>query len=174
MFFTLVHKMEDDNCMEGTPCDLTKPRIAPYKNTWKPLQNTVYLCNLKLAQEKGLQFYQARSHAIVLCNTLPAVSIEKVVCMKTEEELYHKVRLAPRLQRVLYSNRIRTPVNKNNENKTQEHLVTNPAGKLGTTPWTTEALAYTFPQSNSRIQIAKTRPKSRLSISRNRRSSSPT
>ena len=52
MFFTIVHPMEDDNCMEETPCDLTKPRIAPYKKNWKPQQNIVYWCNLKLAQER--------------------------------------------------------------------------------------------------------------------------
>ena len=28
--------MDDDSGMEETPCDLTKPRIAPYKTTWKP------------------------------------------------------------------------------------------------------------------------------------------
>ena len=66
-----------------------------------PLQNEVYWCNLKLAQERGLQFYQTRSHAIVLYNTLPAVCIEKAVCMKTQEELYQKVRLAPRVPRVV-------------------------------------------------------------------------
>ena len=32
-------------------------------------QNTVYWCSLKLAQKRGLQFYQTRSHAIVLYNT---------------------------------------------------------------------------------------------------------
>ena len=31
MFFTITNPMEDDNGMEETPCDLTKPRIAPYK-----------------------------------------------------------------------------------------------------------------------------------------------
>ena len=36
-------------------------------------QNTVYWCNLKLAKEKGLQFYQTRSHAIAIFNTLPAI-----------------------------------------------------------------------------------------------------
>ena len=41
------------------------------------IKNTVYWCNLKLAQKKGLQFYQTRSHAIVLYNTLPAICIEK-------------------------------------------------------------------------------------------------
>ena len=31
VFFTLVNPMEDDTGTEETPCDLTKPRIAPYK-----------------------------------------------------------------------------------------------------------------------------------------------
>ena len=43
------------------------------------MKNTVYWCNLKLAQKKGLQFYQTRSHAIILNNTLPAIGIEKAV-----------------------------------------------------------------------------------------------
>ena len=34
-------------------------------------KNIVYWCNLKLAQVKGLQFYQTRSHTIVLDDTLP-------------------------------------------------------------------------------------------------------
>ena len=43
---------------ERPPCDLTKPRIMPSKNTWKRLQNTVFWFNLKLGQERGLQVYQ--------------------------------------------------------------------------------------------------------------------
>ena len=35
-----------------------------------------------------MQFYP---HEIVLYNTLPAICIEKTVCMKTGDELYHKV-----------------------------------------------------------------------------------
>ena len=50
----------------------SKAKIAPYKNTWKPLQDTVFWCNLMFAQEKGLQFYQTRSHAVILQDTLPA------------------------------------------------------------------------------------------------------
>ena len=87
--------------MGATPCDLTKPRIAPYKNTWKRRQNTVFWCDLKLAQERGLQFYQTRSHAVVLHNTLPAACIEKAVRMKTTEELYQKVRSTPSVPRVV-------------------------------------------------------------------------
>ena len=93
--------MEDVYGMGETPCDLTKPRIAPYKNTWKRPQNTVFWCNLKLAQEKGLQFYQTWSHAVVLYNTLPAACIGKAVCMKTQDELYQTVRIIPRVPGVV-------------------------------------------------------------------------
>ena len=86
--------------MEEIRCNLDKPRLVPYKNTWMLYQNTVYWCNLKLAQKKGLQFYQTRSQAIVLYNTQPAICIEKAVCMKTQEELYNKVYQSPRLPRV--------------------------------------------------------------------------
>ena len=93
--------MEDVHGLGETPCDLTKPRIMPYKITWKRFQNKVFLCNLEVVKERGLQFYQTRSHAVVLYNTLPAACIEKAVCMKTTDELYQEVRLTPRVARVV-------------------------------------------------------------------------
>ena len=114
VFFTTVNPMEDVFGMGEIPCDLTKPRIAPYKNTWKRFQNMVFWCNLKLAQEKGLQFYfyQTRSRAVVRCNTLPAVCFQKAACMKTQDELYQKVRLTLRVPRtVLQSNSQYSPQN---------------------------------------------------------------
>ena len=101
VFFTTVNPTEDAHGMQETPRGLTKPRIAPYKNTWKRFQNTVCWCNLKPSQERGLHFYQTRSHAVLLCNTLPAARIEKAVCMKTTDELYQKVLLTPRVPRVV-------------------------------------------------------------------------
>ena len=56
---------------------------------------------MKLAQRKGLQFYQTRSNAITLFNTLPAICIEEVVYMKIEEELYCKVYQSKRAPRVV-------------------------------------------------------------------------
>ena len=93
--------MDDEHGMGDVPRDLTKPRIAPYKNRWKRLTNTVFWCNLKLVQERGLLFYQTRSHAVVLYDTLSAACIEKAVCMKTTDELYQKVRWTPKVLRVV-------------------------------------------------------------------------
>ena len=101
VFFITVNPMEDLFGMGETPCDHTKPRIAPYKNTWKHFHNTICWFNLKLAQERGLQFYQTRSHVVVLHRTLLAACIEKAVFMKTQDELHQKVRLTPRVPRVV-------------------------------------------------------------------------
>ena len=49
-----------------------------------------------LLLRKGLQFYQIRSNAIILQETLPAYCIPKVVRMKTGEVLYEKVCMSPR------------------------------------------------------------------------------
>ena len=86
--------------LEEVQYDLDKPRVGVYTNTWKSHHHTVYWCNLRLAQRKGLQFYQTRSHAITLSSALLAICIEKVVCMKTGTELYCKVCQSPRLPRV--------------------------------------------------------------------------
>ena len=49
-----------------------------------------------LAITKGLKFYQTRSNAIILHETLPAYCIPKVVRMETGEVLYEKVYMSPR------------------------------------------------------------------------------
>ena len=56
--------------------DLKAPRLAQYMQTaWKKHQNTVYWVDIRLAQKKGLKFYQTRSNANILYNTLPAYRI---------------------------------------------------------------------------------------------------
>ena len=103
VFFTAVNPMCAGRDLEEVQYDLEKPRIAVYKNTWKSRQNTVYWCNLRLAQRKGLQFYQTRSHAITLSSTLPAICVEKVECMKFGQEWHCKVYQSPRLPRITLS-----------------------------------------------------------------------
>ena len=46
--------------------------------------------------KKGLKFYQTRSNAIILHETLPANCIPKVVRMETGEVIYEKVYMSPR------------------------------------------------------------------------------
>ena len=66
--------------------DLNVPRHAQYlHNAWKRHQDAVYWVDINLAIKKGLQFYQTRSNAIALQDTLPAYCIPKVVRMKTGE-----------------------------------------------------------------------------------------
>ena len=78
--------------------DLNEPRHAQYLHeAWKKHQNTVYWVDINLALKKGLKFYQTRSNAITLHETLPDCCIPKVVRMETGEVIYEKVYASPRL-----------------------------------------------------------------------------
>ena len=82
--------------------DLNEPRHAQYMHkTLKKHQNTVYWVDINLALKKGMKFYQTRSNAIILQETLPAYCIPKVVRMETGEVIYEKVcaslRLPPKI-----------------------------------------------------------------------------
>ena len=65
VFFTIVNPMDDEDGLRETLCDLSHARFAPYRDT-------VRWCNLKLAQQRGLQFYQTKPNAVILYDTLPA------------------------------------------------------------------------------------------------------
>ena len=72
------------------------PRLARYLQTaWKKHQSTVYWVDIKLAQKKVLKFYQTRSNAIILYNTLPAYCIPKAIKMETGEIKNEKVCVTP-------------------------------------------------------------------------------
>ena len=77
--------------------DLSVPRHAQYlHNAWQRHQDAVYWVDIDLAIQKGLKFYQTRSNAIILQETLPAYCIPKVVRLKTGEVLNEKVSMSPR------------------------------------------------------------------------------
>ena len=97
VFFVLVdlidksHKDLDVN-------DLNVSRHAQcLHKSWKRHQDAVYWVDINLAIKKGLTFYQTRSIAIILQETLPAYCIPNVVRMETGEVLYEKVYVSPRL-----------------------------------------------------------------------------
>ena len=52
--------------------------------------------NLKSAQDKGSAFWQTRSNASILDNSVPADCLDKVVHTKSEEVRYRKIHLSSR------------------------------------------------------------------------------
>ena len=93
VFFLLVDPM-DKNHKDPDVIDLSVPRRAQYVHKH---QNAVYWVDINLALRKGFKFYQTRSNAIILHETLPAYCIPKVVRMETGEVIYEKVYMSPRL-----------------------------------------------------------------------------
>ena len=59
-------------------------------------QDTLYRVDIKFAQQKGSKFYQTRSNAIILYDTLPAYCIPKAIMMESGEVIYEKVYASPR------------------------------------------------------------------------------
>ena len=96
VFFTAVNPMHK-NHKDPQELDLTKPRLASYKQKWERHQDTVFCwIDIQFAQRKGLKFYQTRSNAIILYNTFSAHCVSKVIVVKSEEIICQKVHVSPR------------------------------------------------------------------------------
>ena len=96
VFFLPVDPM-DKNHKDTDTIDLNEPRHAQYMHkAWKRHQDAVYWVVINLALRKGLKFYQTRSNAIILYDTLPAYCIPKVGQMETGQIIYEKVYASPR------------------------------------------------------------------------------
>ena len=103
VFFTAVNPMDARQDLKEVEYDLDKPRIGPCKHTWKAHHNTNKLVQFEACSEKGIAILSN----LITCSysfkkTLPAIWKEKVVCMKTGEELYCKVYESPRVLRVTF------------------------------------------------------------------------
>ena len=96
MFFLLVDP-RDKSHKDLDVIDLSVPRHAQYLHkAWKRNQDAVCWVDINLVVKKGLTFYQTRSNAIILHETLSAKSIPKVVRMETGEVTYEKVYMSLR------------------------------------------------------------------------------
>ena len=90
VFFLLVNPMDKEH-KDPEEIDLEAPRLARYMHTsWKKHQNTVHCVDIKLAQKKGLKFYQTRSNAIILYDTLQAYCISRLSRWKLEKSYSKK------------------------------------------------------------------------------------
>ena len=89
IFCTAVNPMHK-NHQDPKELDLTKPRLASYQKKWKVHQDTEYWVDTQLAQRKGLKFYQTRSNAVILYDTLPAYCISKAIVMNLKKSYTRK------------------------------------------------------------------------------------
>ena len=96
VFFTSVDHANKEH-KDPNHIDLEAPRLAWYK---QKVENTsrhgVLGVDIKLAQQQGSMFYQTRSNAIILYDTLPACCLPKADEMETGEIRYEKVYASPR------------------------------------------------------------------------------
>ena len=78
VFFALVDPWDEEH-KDLEKIDLEAPRLARYmRTTWMKHRNTVYWVDIKIAQKKGLKFYQTR---------FTAYCIPKAVRMETGGEI---------------------------------------------------------------------------------------
>ena len=75
-----------DNLDEEHPCDdFSKPRTVHYYSEWESTVRTpVFWINLARAQDEGLRFRPARSHAVIVYSSVPAECIYQVISQKGE------------------------------------------------------------------------------------------
>ena len=96
VFLLPVNPMDKEH-KDPETIDLEAPRLSWFKQ--KKVEETskhVYWVDIKLDQKEGLKFYQTRSNAIILYNTLPSYCIPKAVRMETGEIIYEKIYESPR------------------------------------------------------------------------------
>ena len=89
LFFAALNSMGSDPDEKYN--DLSKPRKVQYKNKLKVTQDAIYWANLCFAQNKGLQFWQTRSLAIILGDSVPGDCIEKVASTRQNKILCQKI-----------------------------------------------------------------------------------
>ena len=89
VFFLSVDLMDKSH----KDLDFNVQRHAQYlPNAWKRHQHAVYWVDINLAIQKGLKkFYQTRTNAMILHETLPAFCFPKVVVLETGEFKNKKV-----------------------------------------------------------------------------------
>ena len=91
IFFTPLKPFGDISDEEEPRDDLSKPRKVHYHSKWKSRQDAVYWIILARAQDKGLQFWQTRSHAVIVCGNVPADCICKVISQKRKRTFFERL-----------------------------------------------------------------------------------
>ena len=79
IFFTPLNPSGQNPDEEKFNSDFSKLRKVHYESKWKANQDAVYWISLARAKDKGSQFRQTRSHAIIVCSSVPSRPAPKIV-----------------------------------------------------------------------------------------------
>ena len=90
VFFTAVNPINKDHKDPDT-IDLEAPRLDWYKQKVENTSRHGVLGRYQSCSKEGLKFYQTRSNAIILYNTLPAYCIPKAIKMVRFAGSFHHV-----------------------------------------------------------------------------------
>ena len=156
-FLTAVNPMYTHLNQEEVQYDLKKPRVTVNKNNRRIHQNTVYWCNLKLAQSKGLQFCQTRSNAITLLYTwrLDRSYTAQYTCLQGYREPYSRRICIMDVRILLIPKRANPPTMKSNRASGTGKTVARGTIKLVAVTLITELTIYFTQQIRKKTLIAK-------------------
>ena len=80
-----------ENPDEEEPRDYyTVPQNVHYHSHWKHNQDSVYWVQLSRAQDQGLQFWQTKSHAIIVHSLVPADCFYRVISQNGDRILFER------------------------------------------------------------------------------------
>ena len=76
----LLHSSRSNGNIDADTSILTeRTEKKPYTLKWRRMHNAVYRFNFRPAQNKGLEFWKTITNAIILCDSMPAGFLIKVL-----------------------------------------------------------------------------------------------
>ena len=100
VFFTPLNPFGGDSGEEEPSDDYAVPQKVHFHSHWKRNQDAVYWATLSRAQDQGLQFWQTKSHAIMVHSRVPADCIFGVISQIGDRTLLERLSTPRRAPKV--------------------------------------------------------------------------
>ena len=91
VFLTPTNPSGDDPEEERPHDVFTVPQKAPNVTKWKYVQNAVYWVRSSKAQDQGLEFWRAKSLAIITYATIPGDCIDRMTSQNGERVIFERL-----------------------------------------------------------------------------------
>ena len=91
VFFTPRNPFGGDSDKEELRDDDTVPQKMHYHSHWKRNQDAVYWVKFSRAQDQGLQFWQTKSHPVIVPSPVPADCIYRVTSQNGDRILFERL-----------------------------------------------------------------------------------